>query len=149
VFGSRHHLQQLFSAVELGCHVRSGAGTDVAVDTRHLGVRRDLIGRELGRHDMASGPAELHGIHVFNGGVRQVSSDYYVQHGGYGQEEDQVAELNVVPSKLRKLCRGDDLPFVEPNAERNQCQAQEEDCGQQEYCQQSEIRVARPGQIRG
>ena len=91
----------------------------MAIDTRHLRVCCDLIGRELWLHDMAGGATEFHRVHVFDDFMSEKRAEDDIQYGGDPDKANQTAEMWIAPLKGGSGRRLAGFPRVKPDAERN------------------------------
>ena len=93
-------LEKLFGAVDLGAEVGLRARADMALDTCHMRVRRDLVGRVLRMHHMAALPAKLRRIHVSRAAItghghHQQVDDRRHQHDVQAVAEDVVIQIDL------------------------------------------------------
>lgn len=129
------HGKDLSDAGELGAHEPACARTDVtfhAVDARVWGC---LIGGKLrGYHRVTGLPAELGGIHVFLTAVRSSCKDEDVQKGCRSNDEGRTADHRLAKIDRRinvqNLALRLGLTASQPNADRNEQQAKDENSRQ-------------------
>ena len=116
---------------ELAADERARAGSDVAFDALHMGVRRNLMRRKLRvHHRMAGLAAEAGAVHIVHRTVGELAGDHDVDKRGEDDEGGQTAQLQVAKVEGRKTRRQiPGSPFTPPapgDAERNENQTAEE-----------------------
>src|SRR5581483_10476774 len=97
----------------------------MALDALHAGMRRILVGGELGTHYVVTRlSAEGHRIHVVDRGVTELAGNYQVQDGRRADEVNQPPKLAVCPTEGRRwpgvFAAAHFFPALEPDAERDQ-----------------------------
>ena len=111
---------ELLGAVDLGIDVGLSAGSDVAIDAGHVGVRRDLVGRKLRLHHMAGTAAELRRIHVLRAVIAGRGDDEKIDDGENENDVEPVTEVAVVEIDAGK--RGGNLAgFLQLSAPQTEC----------------------------
>ena len=138
--------ENLAQAGELALNEPGGAGADVAGHAVHPRVGRALVSRVFGLHHGVAGlAAKGDSIHVGDGAVAELAADDDVDQRGDAYEPGQTAQLGRAQSKRvvseRIAAQLALHANVQPDAQRDQSQSQEEDPRQDHVRQNPDVRM--------